>query len=65
MTVVAVVVTVLAVILLLSTLICGLWIRSKDLNDPQSKVFHTKIGVAAVIFGAAGNILTLVLLLTR
>lgn len=65
MTVVAVIVSVLAVILLLSTLICGLWIRSKGLNDPQSKDFHTKIGIAAVIFGAAGNILTLVLFLAK
>ncbi|KOF56757.1 MULTISPECIES: hypothetical protein [Clostridium] len=51
----------LTILLLLSTLICGLWIKSKGLtNDAGSLAFHTKIGATAVIFGTLSAILLII-----
>lgn len=41
--------SILAIISLLSTLICGLWIRSQDTVDPSSTTFHMVIGVITVV----------------
>lgn len=51
----------ITILLLLSTLICGLWIKSHNLtNDIQSLVFHMKVGIASVIFGSASAILLVI-----
>ncbi len=49
-------------ILLLSTMICGLWIRSqKGGVDPSSITFHSTIAIVSVLFG----LLTAVLLMVQ
>jgi hypothetical protein len=46
----AVLFSILTGLLLLSTLICGLWIRAqKDPVDPSSVQFHTTIAIASVV----------------
>ncbi len=42
---------IVASLLLLSTLICGLWIRSTGNTGPSSLNFHMMIGIATVLFG--------------
>jgi fumarate reductase subunit D len=44
-------------LLLLSTLICGLWIRANKVTDASSLNFHMNIGIASVIFGLVTVIL--------
>lgn len=52
---------ILTILLLLSTLICGSWIKSKGLtNDASSLAFHAKIGIASVIFGSLSAILLII-----
>jgi len=38
-----------SMLLLLSTLICGLWIRSKNITEPSSISFHMQIGILTVV----------------
>jgi ABC-type Na+ efflux pump permease subunit len=44
-------------LLLLSTLICGLWIKANKVTEASSLNFHMNIGIASVIFGIATVIL--------
>lgn len=58
MKIISILTGIITVLLLLSTLLCGLWIKSHNLNNnTESLVFHTKIGVATVIFGLISTIL--------
>lgn len=51
----------LTILLLLSTLICGLWIKANNLtNNSDSLAFHMKIGMASVLFGLLSAILLIV-----
>lgn len=63
MKILIVIVAVTALLLLLSTLICGLWIKEKGLTDVSSLKFHMQIGIAAVISSVIAIILLLVQLL--
>lgn len=55
------IVGIITILLLLSTLICGLWIKSHDLtNYVDSLAFHMKIGIASVIFGLFSAILLII-----
>ncbi|MFT8313730.1 MAG: hypothetical protein ABF633_05670 [Clostridium sp.] len=58
-----VIVAVAALLLLLSTLLCGLWIKAKGLTDVSSLNFHMYIGIATVISSVIAIILLLVQLL--
>lgn len=52
---------ILTILLLLSTLICGFWIKSKGLtNDASSLAFHAKIGIASVILGSLSAIFLII-----
>lgn len=44
------VIAIITSLLLFSTLICGLWIRSNKVTDASSLNFHMSIGIASVIF---------------
>lgn len=57
----SIIVAVITGLLLLSTLICGAWIRAKGLMDTESLRFHMQIGVTSVIFGLISVILLIVL----
>lgn len=60
MKIITIVVSVLAIITLLSTLICGLWISKQPEVDPSSLLFHLRIGIASVILVIASIIMLLV-----
>ncbi len=40
----------ITVLLLLSTMICGLWLRANNISASGSFGFHVNCGVAAVVF---------------
>lgn len=55
------VIGILTVMLLLSTLICGLWIQSQNLvNNAGALAFHMKIGVVSVISGVIAAVLLII-----
>lgn len=61
MKIASIIIGILTVLLLLSTLICGSWIKAKGLtNDASSLAFHMKIGTASVVFGVISVILLIV-----
>ncbi|MDF2936505.1 MAG: hypothetical protein K0Q90_1878 [Paenibacillaceae bacterium] len=37
-------------LLLLTTMICGLWIKANKITDPGSLDFHVTSGIASVVF---------------
>lgn len=41
---------IITVLLLLSTMICGLWLRANNISDPSSFDFHVNCGIGAVVF---------------
>lgn len=49
----------ITILLVLSTLICGLWLKSKG-ADVEGIAFHMKIGAASVIFSVMTAILLLI-----
>lgn len=57
------IIAVISGLLLLSTLICGLWIRANGVTDLSSRNFHMNIGIASVIFSliAVGLLIILTL----
>lgn len=58
MKIISLIAGITTILLLLSTLICGLWIKSQSLtNNIDSLSFHMKIGIASVIFGLFSAIL--------
>lgn len=61
MKILTLIVAILAIIGLLSTLICGLWMMQQT-NVAQSSInFHVTIGITSVVL----SILTILLLLTK
>ncbi|KAJ49637.1 fumarate reductase subunit D [Clostridium tetanomorphum] len=61
MKVISLITGIVTILLLLSTLICGLWIKSHDLvNNIDSLAFHMRIGIASVIFGLFSTILLII-----
>lgn len=58
MKIISIIMASLTALLLLSTLICGLWIKSNKITEISSINFHTNIGIAAVVCG----IITIILL---
>jgi cytochrome b561 len=52
---------VVSILLLLSTLICGLWMKAQPTVDPSSFNFHVTLGIATVIV----TLITLVLVFIR
>lgn len=52
---------VITALLMLSTMICGFWIRANGISDPSSFEFHISCGVAAVAF----SFITLILLIIQ
>ncbi|HWI54634.1 MAG TPA: hypothetical protein VNT57_03005 [Desulfobacteria bacterium] len=50
-------------LLLLSTAICGLWIRANKITDISSVNFHVTIGSLSVVFGVLSATILIKLLL--
>jgi uncharacterized BrkB/YihY/UPF0761 family membrane protein len=47
---IALISAVITALLMLTTMICGLWIRSNGVTDPSSFDFHIRCGIASVVF---------------
>lgn len=52
----------LTVLLILSTMICGFWIRANNVTDPSSFSFHMNCGVASVVFSLITLVMVIVML---
>lgn len=50
MKIVTMISSVLTFLLLLSTMICGLWMKANNVTDPSSFAFHMNCGIASVVF---------------
>lgn len=51
---------VITLLLLLTAMTCGLWIRSNAITDPGSLDFHVAAGIAAVVACAFTLVLVIV-----
>lgn len=49
-------------LLLLTTMICGLWIRANEITDQGSLDFHVTSGIASVVFSFITLTLVIILL---
>jgi len=58
-TLVSAIITVLVVV---STMICGLWIKANNVTDPSSLGFHRTIGIASVVCYVITAILVIILI---
>ncbi|AET69304.1 hypothetical protein Desor_3850 [Desulfosporosinus orientis DSM 765] len=50
MKVVTMISSIITFLLLLSTMICGLWLKANNATDPSSFSFHMNCGIASVVF---------------
>jgi len=41
---------IITTLLMLTTMICGFWIRANNITDPSSIEFHIGSGIASVVF---------------
>ena len=48
-------------LLLLSNLMCGLWIKAGKATDVSSVSFHANLGIATVVFGVLSLVLLIIL----
>lgn len=55
---------IITVLLLLTTMICGLWIRANNLAETNSMNFHINSGIASVVF-AIITLISLIILLAK
>jgi ABC-type Na+ efflux pump permease subunit len=53
---------IITALLMLSTMICGLWIRANNITDPSSFNFHVNCGIAAVVFSLVTLVMVIVML---
>lgn len=53
---------IITALLMLSTMICGLWIRANNITDPSSFNFHVNCGIASVIFSLITLVMVIVML---
>lgn len=54
---IAIILGSLAALLLLSTAICGLWIKANQVTEASSLQFHMTIGLAAVVVSLVAFVL--------
>jgi len=52
---------ILTVLVVVSTMICGLWISANNVTDPSSIHFHKTIGIASVICCIITAVLVIIL----
>jgi len=53
---------IITALLMLSTMICGLWIRANNITAQSSYNFHVNCGIAAVVFSLITMVLVIVML---
>ena len=61
MKIISIITAIVTALLLFSTLICGLWIRSNKVTDASSLSFHMNIGIATVVLSTISIILLFIL----
>lgn len=54
------IISILAIVSLISTLICGLWIKQQVSIDVSSMVFHKWIGIISVIIAIAALVFNMI-----
>lgn len=57
--------SIITTLLLLTTMICGLWIRANNVTDTGSLNFHVNSGIASVIFCLVTMILIIAFLIRQ
>lgn len=62
---ISIIIAAITALLLLSTLICGLWISKNSPADAGSLKFHMQISIASVLFGLATVVLLIIQSLNR
>ncbi|MDF2511999.1 MAG: hypothetical protein K0S04_1865 [Herbinix sp.] len=56
---------VITVLLLMSTMVCGLWLRANNISDPGSFDFHVNCGIASFVFSVITLCLAIITLSRR
>lgn len=54
---------IITTLLMMSTMICGLWMKANKISDVSSIQFHMNCGIASVIFCFITLLLVIVLLI--
>lgn len=62
MKIVTLISAVITALLMTSTMICGLWMRSNNITDPSSFGFHMTCGISAVVFSLITLVMVIVML---
>lgn len=65
MKIINLIIGIVTALLLLSTAICGFWIKANKITDITSLDFHVKIGSLAVVFGMLSVVILIRLLLKK
>jgi hypothetical protein len=60
MNIIYILIAILTILLLLSLLLCGLWLKSHPTNDPSSVKFHLQLGITTIICSLISAILLIV-----
>ncbi|KAB1434536.1 hypothetical protein [Candidatus Galacturonibacter soehngenii] len=55
--------SIITTLLIMSTMICGMWLKAKNISDPSSLAFHMNFGIASVVFCFITMILLIIFLL--
>ena len=53
---------IITVLVGLSTMVCGLWIKANQVTDPSSLDFHRTIGIATVVCSIVTAVLVIILI---
>lgn len=53
---------IITALLLLTTMICGLWIRANGITDPSSFDFHINCGIASMVFSLVTMMMVIIML---
>lgn len=54
--------SIITTILIMTTMICGMWMKANNISDPSSIAFHMNFGIASVVFCFITMILLLIFL---
>lgn len=65
MKIVYLIIVIITGLLLLSTAICGFWIKANKVTDITSKNFHATIGILTLVFGMISLIILISLLFKK
>ena len=64
MTIISIILSTITILLILSQLMCGLWLRAKGAT-PEGVTFHARLGIGSVIATLITLVVMLVFILQR